>query len=80
MHAQVADDAGWYKRYEDKWQSDRTSLKECNYGSSPYYPTTCSTCVWMTLAERASSTAPITLSAQSFPASYPPWTTRNLLS
>jgi hypothetical protein len=27
--AQVADDAGWYKRYEDKWATDRASLKEC---------------------------------------------------
>lgn len=29
LRAQVADDAGWYKRYEDKWQIDRISQKEC---------------------------------------------------
>ena len=25
LRTQVAADAGWYKRYEDKWQVDRTS-------------------------------------------------------
>ena len=29
LRAQVAADSGWYKRYEDKWQVDRTSQKEC---------------------------------------------------
>jgi hypothetical protein len=29
LRTQVAADAGWYKRYEDKWQVDRTSLRDC---------------------------------------------------
>ena len=29
MRTQVAADAGWYKRYEDKWQLDRNSHKDC---------------------------------------------------
>ena len=51
---QIAADAGWYKRYEDKWQLD-TRIGSCGFSLCCLMMS--SICALMTLAAKASSTA-----------------------
>ena len=67
LRAQVAADSGWYKRYEDKWQVDRTSQKECKLWLLAVSPRMFSTSAWTMLVAKDWNSAPVSQSAGSYP-------------